>query len=98
MEMSIIWVLVYLSSGLIGLRWVLSRVNSWLYETQLGDKRYQLPPGDLGWPFVGNMWAFLRAFKSSNPDSFINSFVARLVTLNHLINHPYKTVLLRSLK
>ncbi|CAM8971848.1 unnamed protein product [Rhodiola kirilowii] len=77
MEMGFTWVLVFLSLGLIGLRWVLSRVNSWLYETQLGDMQWLLPPGDLGWPFIGNMWAFLRAFKSANPDSFISSFVAR---------------------
>ncbi|KAG2553020.1 hypothetical protein PVAP13_9KG498926 [Panicum virgatum] len=25
----------------------------------------------MGWPVVGAMWAFLRAFKSGNPDSFI---------------------------
>ncbi|XP_077234326.1 ent-kaurenoic acid oxidase 2-like [Tasmannia lanceolata] len=56
---------------------LLKRVNVWLYESGLGEKRYSLPPGDLGWPLVGNMWAFLRAFKSGQPDSFISSFVNR---------------------
>ncbi|GAB2260557.1 hypothetical protein Droror1_Dr00011412 [Drosera rotundifolia] len=57
---------------------VLRRVNSWIYEVKLGEmKRSRLPPGDLGWPFVGNMWSFLRAFKSQNPDSFISSFISR---------------------
>jgi ent-kaurenoic acid hydroxylase len=31
----------------------------------------------MGWPVVGAMWAFLRAFKSGNPDSFIGSFIRR---------------------
>ncbi|CAO2835186.1 unnamed protein product [Amaranthus hypochondriacus] len=56
---------------------VIKRVNNWVYEYKLGEKRHKLPPGDLGLPFIGNMWSFLRAFKSHNPDSFINSFVTR---------------------
>ncbi|XP_023513658.1 ent-kaurenoic acid oxidase 2-like [Cucurbita pepo subsp. pepo] len=58
--------------------WVLKNANRWIHETfRLGSKRFNLPPGDLGWPFIGNMWSFLRAFKSSRPDSFMESFVAR---------------------
>ncbi|KAA8515775.1 hypothetical protein F0562_018614 [Nyssa sinensis] len=70
-------VFVVIFGGAVALNWLLSSLNSWLYETKLGDKRFSLPPGDLGWPFIGNMWSFLRAFKSSNPDSFISSFVTR---------------------
>nr|ALR74629.1 gibberellin biosynthesis-related protein KAO1 [Salvia miltiorrhiza] len=58
-------------------RWVLRRVTGWCYERNLGERRYELPPGDLGWPFIGNMWSFLRAFKCSRPESFISSFVDR---------------------
>lgn len=64
-------------SGVLGLKWLLGSVNRWLYESKLGNKRFSLPPGDLGWPFIGNMWSFLRAFKSSDPDSFISSFINR---------------------
>ncbi|XP_058085828.1 ent-kaurenoic acid oxidase 2-like [Magnolia sinica] len=61
-------------AALVGL---LKRMNVWFYETGLGEKRYSLPPGDLGWPLIGNMWAFLRAFKTGYPDAFISSFVKR---------------------
>ncbi|KAA8520367.1 hypothetical protein F0562_014623 [Nyssa sinensis] len=78
MELGFIWtVLVVIFGGVVALRWLLGSVNWWFYETKLGDKRFSLPPGDLGWPFIGNMWSFLRAFKSSNPDSFIANFVTR---------------------
>ncbi|KAJ7961834.1 Cytochrome P450 family ent-kaurenoic acid oxidase [Quillaja saponaria] len=59
------------------LKSLLKNANRWVYEAKLGEKQYSLPPGDLGWPFIGNMWSFLRAFKSGDPDSFINSFVSR---------------------
>ena len=65
----------------MGLTSLLKSVNRWLFEAKLGDRRFSLPPGDLGWPFIGTMWAFLRAFKSSNPDSFISSFVDRFSQL-----------------
>ncbi|KAL2251278.1 UNVERIFIED_CONTAM: Ent-kaurenoic acid oxidase 1 [Sesamum indicum] len=58
-------------------KWVLRSLNCWYYERKLGERRYDLPPGDLGWPFIGNMWSFLRAFKSRKPESFISSFVSR---------------------
>lgn len=74
---------------IFGLKWLLSSVNIWYYEKIKlgGDKkvvRLSLPPGDFGWPFIGTMWSFLRAFKSSNPDSFISSFISRsFLFLNH---------------
>ncbi|KAD4982573.1 hypothetical protein E3N88_19244 [Mikania micrantha] len=62
------------------LKWGLKSVNTWIYEKSLDKKkRERLPPGDLGWPFVGNMWSFLRAFKSGDPDSFISAFVQRSI-------------------
>jgi hypothetical protein len=78
MELGSIWVVLLCSFGaLVALKWLLKNANSWLHETQLGDTQYSLPPGDLGWPFIGNMWSFLRAFKSHDPESFISSFVSR---------------------
>ncbi|XP_040992854.1 ent-kaurenoic acid oxidase 1-like [Juglans microcarpa x Juglans regia] len=78
MELGIIWTVVLCILGArVALRWLLKNTNRWLHETRLGERQYSLPPGDLGWPFLGNMWSFLRAFKSNDPDSFISSFVSR---------------------
>ncbi|XP_045800380.1 ent-kaurenoic acid oxidase 1-like [Trifolium pratense] len=63
--------------ALLVLRALLKNVNWLLYESKLGRKQYTLPPGDMGWPLIGNMWSFLRAFKSNDPDSFMASFVKR---------------------
>ncbi|KAJ9563266.1 hypothetical protein OSB04_008426 [Centaurea solstitialis] len=60
------------------LKWVLKSVNSWVYEGSLEKKtRESLPPGDMGWPLIGNMWAFLRAFKSTDPDAFMSDVIRR---------------------
>nr|QNS29965.1 cytochrome P450 [Nothapodytes nimmoniana] len=80
MEFGLNWLVVpaALLGGALVMRWLLHGVNQWFYETyKLGNKRFSLPPGDLGWPFIGNMWSFLRAFKSSNPDAFVSSFSTR---------------------
>ncbi|XP_039167236.1 ent-kaurenoic acid oxidase 2 [Eucalyptus grandis] len=56
---------------------VLKRVNEWIYVSRLGEKRASLPPGDMGWPLVGKMRSFLRAFRSDDPDSFLSTFISR---------------------
>jgi len=76
MEMGSMWV-VLLVVAIAGALLVFKKFNWWLYESKLGVKQYSLPPGDMGLPFIGNMWSFLRAFKSKDPDSFIFSFVSR---------------------
>ncbi|MBA0651446.1 hypothetical protein Goklo_018770 [Gossypium klotzschianum] len=40
---------------------------------QIRNNSYSLPPGDMGWPLIGNMWSFVRAYKSQNPESFIGN-------------------------
>ncbi|KAL4308853.1 hypothetical protein GQ457_01G033250 [Hibiscus cannabinus] len=56
----------------------LKKTNEWYYVLRLGKKKHSsLPPGDMGWPFIGNMISFVRAFRSQNPDSFTNNLVHR---------------------
>lgn len=57
----------------------LRRINEWYYVGRLGKMQYPIPPGDMGWPFLGNMPTFLKAFKSADPDSFIYDLVSRLI-------------------
>ncbi|KAE9594863.1 putative cytochrome P450 [Lupinus albus] len=76
-EISSWGVVVAIASFVIFIRYILKNVNWFLYEFKLGAKQYSLPPGDLGWPLIGNMLSFLKAFKSTNPDSFLNSYVQR---------------------
>ncbi|KAF5732814.1 Ent-kaurenoic acid oxidase 1 [Tripterygium wilfordii] len=69
------WMVVVIFAAFVTLKWLLKRVNWWLYEAKLNEKQYLLPPGDLGLPFIGNMWSFLQAFKSQDPESFLRSFI-----------------------
>ncbi|OWM64113.1 hypothetical protein CDL15_Pgr018684 [Punica granatum] len=55
----------------------LRKVNEWMYLRKLGEKRHFLPPGDMGLPWAGKMLSFLWAFRSSDPDSMISSFISR---------------------
>lgn len=75
------WIPVWFPVMVLGcfvLNWLVKMVNVWLYESSLGENRQYLPPGDLGWPFIGNMLSFLRSFKTSDPDSFTSTLIKRL--------------------
>ncbi|KAK8548534.1 hypothetical protein V6N13_054676 [Hibiscus sabdariffa] len=70
----------------------LKKINEWYYVSMLGKKQHPLPPGDMGWPFIGNLWSFLRAFKSQDPDSFIHNLIKRhgptSIYKTHLFGSP----------
>lgn len=66
----------------------LRRVNEWYYVGRLGKMQHPLPPGDLGWPFLGNMLTFLKAFKS-DPDSFIYDLFSRFPLCSLSYTHKF---------
>ncbi|KAL4602168.1 hypothetical protein ACB092_10G034200 [Castanea dentata] len=66
-----------LVGGSVAIYWLLKSANQWYYVSRLGREQYSLPPGDMGWPLIGNMWSFLFAFKYGDPDSFISNMAAR---------------------
>ncbi|CAI9095430.1 OLC1v1031384C1 [Oldenlandia corymbosa var. corymbosa] len=56
---------------------LLRNVNDWIYLSwwpeDHGNHRNRLPPGDLGWPLIGNMISLFTAFKFGRPNSLISS-------------------------
>ena len=83
MEPGFEWmVFTALVGGSVAIYWLLKSANQWYYVSRLGREQYPLPPGDMGWPLIGNMWSFLFAFKYGDPDSFISNMVARSFSLS----------------
>lgn len=77
------WVFTALLGGFISVPLILKKANDWFYTSRLGEKLCTtLPPGDMGWPLIGNMWFFLIAFKFGHPDSFISYFITRSLSLS----------------
>ncbi|XP_039071006.1 beta-amyrin 11-oxidase-like [Hibiscus syriacus] len=79
MEFNLVWlILAAMAGAYVFLFGFLKQINEWHYVIRLGRKKHSsLPPGDMGWPFIGNMISFFRAFRSRDPDSFINNLVHR---------------------
>ncbi|PON56872.1 Cytochrome P450, E-class, group I [Trema orientale] len=71
------WVFSALMGGIVAVILVLKRANEWYHICTVAGRQCSLPPGDMGWPLIGNMWSFLIAFKFGHPDSFISNFIAR---------------------
>ncbi|KAL2631983.1 hypothetical protein R1flu_016669 [Riccia fluitans] len=71
---------------------VLRNWNWWWYVPRLQQGQAPLPPGDMGWPVIGHIIHFLRAFKSPDPDSFIGNMAKRWGRLplytTHLFGQP----------
>ncbi|XP_038686082.1 beta-amyrin 11-oxidase-like [Tripterygium wilfordii] len=77
--------------------WLMKNANELYYC--LGKKN--LPPGDMGWPLIGNTLSFSRAFNSANPESFLENLVSRYgrtgVYKTHILGKPLIMVTLPEL-
>lgn len=81
-----VWmVLSVILGGLLAFFGILKNANEWFYVRRLGKKRDLLPPGDMGWPFIGTQLSFLKAFKSDNPDSFISTLATRSLSFPRVV-------------
>jgi hypothetical protein len=61
---------------------VVRNLNDWYYDFKMRNKEYPLPPGNMGWPFIGNLWPFYKYFSSNNPDTFINNIVHKSLSFS----------------
>ncbi|XP_060211152.1 beta-amyrin 11-oxidase-like [Lycium barbarum] len=78
MELDSVFLYTALGVGILTLCSMLKNVNGWFYTIKFSSRKYRLPPGDMGWPFIGNMILFFKSFKSTgNPCSFVSYFVTR---------------------
>ena len=97
MEMEQMWlILSVLLGGYVFVFGFLRRFNEWYYVRRLGKTQYPLPPGDMGWPYLGGLPTFLKAFKSDDPDSYIYSLVSKSLSLSLSLSliHMHVKVLL----
>ncbi|KAM3705233.1 hypothetical protein ACJW31_03G065400 [Castanea mollissima] len=78
MELDFLWLIV---SALLGcyvfIFRFLKRVNEWYYVGMVRKSTYRLPPGDMGWPFLGNMLPLFKSIRSADANSFIYNLVSR---------------------
>ncbi|MCD7457975.1 hypothetical protein HAX54_036722 [Datura stramonium] len=77
MEYHLAFFYTALAVGILTLYGVLKRANDWFYTIKFGSKKYHIPPGDMGWPYVGNTLFYFRSSLGGNPSSFLSYFVTR---------------------
>ncbi|KAM3308607.1 hypothetical protein P3S67_010351 [Capsicum chacoense] len=77
MEYDIGLLFTVLMIGIVALYSFLKNANEWFCVKKLDKSQCILPPGDLGWPYIGNMLSFIRSYKYGDPESFISSFTTR---------------------
>lgn len=81
--MESLWLIpALLLGGFVFVFGILRRFNDWYYIGRLGKKQYPLPPGDMGWPYLGGILTFLKAFRSGDPDSYIHNLVSKSLSLS----------------
>ncbi|KAE8099386.1 hypothetical protein FH972_017371 [Carpinus fangiana] len=95
MELNFVWLInvAALLCGWAFVFWFLKRVNEWYYVGRVGKVAYPpLPPGDMGWPFLGNMLSVMKCLRAGDPNSFIYNLVSRYgktgIYKTHLLGSP----------
>ncbi|KEH28510.1 beta-amyrin 11-oxidase-like protein [Medicago truncatula] len=68
---------------------VMRNLNGWYYDLKFKNKQYPLPPGDMGWPFIGNLWTFFKYFSSGRGETFINNIVHKFGRIGIYKTHLY---------
>ncbi|KAK2406182.1 beta-amyrin 11-oxidase [Trifolium repens] len=67
-------------------------LNGWYYHLKLRNKEYPLPPGDMGWPLIGNLLTFYKDLYFGKPNSLINNFILKYgrngIYKAHLFGNP----------
>jgi len=61
---------------------VMKNLNGWYYDLKFKNKQYPLPPGDMGWPCIGNLWTFFKYFSSGRRETFINDIVLKSLSFS----------------
>ncbi|KAF7828546.1 beta-amyrin 11-oxidase-like [Senna tora] len=93
-ELGWLWMVLITSVGVyIVVFGIVRNINQWVYVERVKHKlAYPLPPGHMGWPLLGNFLSLLTAFKSSNPESFINNLISRYgesgIYKSHMFGSP----------
>ncbi|XVF52396.1 hypothetical protein PTKIN_Ptkin05aG0014900 [Pterospermum kingtungense] len=77
MELDFLWLIAAIIGGTLCAFKSSSFIDCLIKRMGKKKMNRSLPPGDMGWPLIGNMLSFVRAFKSQNPESFINNLKQR---------------------
>ncbi|XP_008448714.2 beta-amyrin 11-oxidase-like [Cucumis melo] len=89
LKMMMNWLVLLIFGGLVLVFGVLKRLNDWYYEAKLGKLWPKLPPGHMGWPFLGSSLSFIKDYTAGRPRSFLKTLKIR-----HGKADMYKTHLL----
>lgn len=63
--------------GIMTFYGILKRVNGWYYAIKFCSKKYNIPPGDMGWPLIGNTLHYFKSSLSGDANSFLSYFATR---------------------
>nr|AAZ39647.1 cytochrome P450 monooxygenase [Petunia x hybrida] len=77
MEYDSMFLYTALAVGILTIWSILKNGNGWFYTFKFSSNKCRLPPGDMGWPFFGNMLHFVKCLSNYDLASFVSYFVTR---------------------